>query len=164
MPAGSRPSVLIAYDGSEPARNAIAQAARLFPNAPTRVATVWQSIRPVAGAARAALPDDIIHEAVERLDAAAEAEAAAIADEGSVHARAAGLDATPQAIRAEPSVCASLIAAAEKHGAMAVVVGSRGRSGLRSAVLGSVSNAVVHHCQRPVVVVHARAVNESGLR
>lgn len=146
--------VLIAYDGSEPAQNAIAHAARLFPGGPALVATVWHSIRPAAGAARAALPDDIIHEAVGKLDATAEAEASRTAEDGAARARSAGMSASPLVICAEPSVWASIIAAARTSHARAVVVGSRGRSGLRSAVLGSVSNAVVHHCRLPVVVVH----------
>ena len=37
---------------------------------------------------------------------------------------------------------------------MSVVVGSRGLSGFRSALLGSISNAVVQHSAKPVVVVH----------
>ena len=151
--AGSNDPVLIAYDGSEPAQNAIAHAARLFPGSPALVATVWRSIRPAAGAARAALPDDIIHEAVARLDATAEADALRTAQDGAGRARSAGMSASPLVICAEPSVWASLIAAARTHEARAVVVGSRGRSGLRSAVLGSVSNALVHHCRLPVVVV-----------
>jgi nucleotide-binding universal stress UspA family protein len=42
---------------------------------------------------------------------------------------------------------------AEERDAAAVVVGSRGLTALRSAVLGSVSYGVVHHCKRPVLVV-----------
>ncbi len=152
--AGGDGPVLIAYDGSEPAQHAIAHAARLFPGSPALVATAWRSIRPAAGAARAALPDDIIQEAVARLDATAEADASRTAQEGAGRARSAGMSASPLVIRAEPSVWASIIAAVNTSDARAVVVGSRGRSGLRSAVLGSVSNAVVHHCRRPVVVVH----------
>jgi nucleotide-binding universal stress UspA family protein len=34
-----------------------------------------------------------------------------------------------------------------------IVVGARGLSTVASALLGSVSNAVVHHCKRPVLVV-----------
>ena len=152
--AGSASPVLIAYDGSEPAQNAIAHAARLFPGGPTLVATVWRSVRHVTGAARAALPDEIIEEGVRNLDAAAEAEASSTAEEGAERARDAGMSASPLVICADASVWASILAAANACDARAVVVGSRGRSGLRSAVLGGVSNAVVHHCRRPVVVVH----------
>jgi nucleotide-binding universal stress UspA family protein len=66
----------------------------------------------------------------------------------------AGLDASLLAVRAEPSVWASVVHLADERDARAVVVGSRGLSGLRSALLASVSNAVVHHCRRPVVLVH----------
>jgi nucleotide-binding universal stress UspA family protein len=42
---------------------------------------------------------------------------------------------------------------AESEGADLVVVGSHGRSGLRAALLGSVSRHVVDHARCPVVVV-----------
>jgi nucleotide-binding universal stress UspA family protein len=41
--------------------------------------------------------------------------------------------------------------------AIMVVVGSRGRGGLRSAVLGSTSQQITHHAQCPVVVVRDSA-------
>jgi hypothetical protein len=67
--------VLIAYDGSDSARHAIGQAGLLFPAGTALVATAWGSLRQGAGVARAALPQDLIDDAVRSLDAAAETEA-----------------------------------------------------------------------------------------
>ena len=147
-------AVLIAFDGSEPARNAIEHAGRLFPGAPVVVATVWTSMREAARAARAALPQAMIDEAVYNFDAAAEQEAAQTAADGVAVATSVGLEASALTLRADPSVWATLVRYAEEQESRAVVVGSRGRSAVTSALLGSVSNAVLNHSRRPVLVVH----------
>ncbi|EUA14380.1 universal stress family protein [Mycobacterium kansasii 732] len=51
------------------------------------------------------------------------------------------------------AVSEALVAAADDHNAALVVVGSRGRSGARDVVLGSVAVGTVHHSHRPVMVV-----------
>ncbi len=43
----------------------------------------------------------------------------------------------------------------EARGATLLVVGTRGRGGLKSIVLGSVSQAIAHHCAVPVAIVPA---------
>jgi nucleotide-binding universal stress UspA family protein len=151
--APTQNTILIAYDGSISARAAIERAGRLFPGSPALVVTVWSSVRAAAGAARAALPADVIDEAVGRLDQATEAAAVKVAEDGAARARQAGLKASSLAIDADGSIWAAIVRLAEEEQVLAVVVGSRGQSSLRSALLGSVSNAVVHRCGRPVVVV-----------
>ena len=153
--------VIIAYDGSAPARHAIEHTARLFDGKPAIVLTVWTSVREAAGAARAALPSDVISEAVRNLDTAAEWEASETAEQGAELARSLGLSASATTMLADPSVAGSIVRAAEDAQALAVVVGSRGRSAIKSALLGSVSNAVVHGSRRPVVVVHPPGANSS---
>ncbi len=47
----------------------------------------------------------------------------------------------------------ALCAVADEHNAAALVVGSRGRTGLRRVVLGSVAKSLLHTSYRPVTVV-----------
>jgi nucleotide-binding universal stress UspA family protein len=49
----------------------------------------------------------------------------------------------------------ALVDAAEKHDARVIVVGTRGESPLRGAVLGSVSHKLLHLSDRPVLCVPA---------
>jgi nucleotide-binding universal stress UspA family protein len=85
-------------------------------------------------------------------------------DAESEAARAALGDAVAAVFGAEPDVGVEqrLVEAeageglvAESRDADLVVVGSHGRSGLRAAILGSVSRHVVEHAHCPVVVVRA---------
>ena len=54
------------------------------------------------------------------------------------------------------AVAAGLVRRAREIGAAAIVVGSRGRSAALEIVLGSAAMALLHHTDRPVVVVPAR--------
>jgi nucleotide-binding universal stress UspA family protein len=55
-----------------------------------------------------------------------------------------------------------VVAVCEELGASFVVLGSRGRGGLKSAVLGSVSGSVASHAPCPVVIVPPQAGAHPG--
>ena len=75
------------------------------------------------------------------------------AAEGAAAAEEAGLAAEPLSSKAVTGpIWRNLIDAADEHGAAAIVMGSRGTTGI-SAALGSCSHGVVHHSHLPVLVV-----------
>ena len=49
----------------------------------------------------------------------------------------------------------AIVEAAEEHDAALIAIGSRGLSGVKHVVLGSVSGAVAHHSHRSVLIVHS---------
>jgi hypothetical protein len=114
MTPAAPPTILIAYDGSDPARHAVEEAARLFPGAAARVLTVWRSVHRASGAARVALPDEVIAQAVQNLDQETHASAAGTADEGAALARKAGLEAAPATERADASTWAAILRYADE--------------------------------------------------
>lgn len=151
MSADERPT-LIAYDGSDDARHAIERAAELLPGRPVAVLHVW---RPMA-AARGALLGISRAEAEggrARLNEEAAAESARIAAEGAQLAAAAGLRADRLSAPDAGSPAQAIVAVAQERDAAVVVVGARGLSEIRSALLGSVSTDVVRHARQPVLVV-----------
>jgi len=56
----------------------------------------------------------------------------------------------------------SLNDVAERHCASLIVVGSHGKSAWREAILGSVSNAVLHHARFPVLLINVNRLKEGG--
>ena len=142
--------VLIAYDGSEAARAAIARAAELL--APRRglVLTTWQPVS--LGVATGVAPPVYVPD----LEATYERRAGETAAEGVALARAAGLSAEAVVVP-EPNGCwTAILDAAKVSDAALIAMGARGLSGVKSALLGSVSTGVVHHSERPVLIVHAQ--------
>jgi len=141
--------ILLCYDGSEDAKHAIREAAALLAPRRALVLSVWQDAAalPALAWAGGALPnlDDVF--------AAAQDGAQRTAEEGAGVARATGFEATPLIAEAKGPIWEAVDQVAEQHDAEAVVVGSRGLSGVKSMLLGSVSNGIVHHVGRPTLVV-----------
>jgi nucleotide-binding universal stress UspA family protein len=76
------------------------------------------------------------------------------AQDGAELARSAGLQAEGLAVADEVHVADAIVGLAREKGVAAIVVGSRGLTGLRARLEGSTSNAVLKHARCPVVVVH----------
>lgn len=162
MPGKTNNPIVVAYDGSDGARAAIDRCAELVSPRPVIVISVWSSLASAARAGMVAVPADVAHEACEKLDRGAEQRAAALAEEGAERLRQLGMEATAIAVCGEWNTWTSIVDAAEEHDAALVVVGSRGLSGVKSALLGSVSNAILHHCSRPVLVVNPVETTAAG--
>ncbi|MGB3353243.1 MAG: universal stress protein [Mycobacterium sp.] len=145
--------LIMGYDGSPEAGSAIEAGGLLFPGARALVTYLW--VPPFASdkvrrrlRARARDLDDL----VAMIEQEGEHEAQRVVAMGVTLAGAAGWDAQPLLKRTWGGEGWRIAQAAEEVDADLVVVGSRGLGGTQ-AVLGSVSDLVVHYSARPMVVV-----------
>ncbi|HEU0023489.1 MAG TPA: universal stress protein [Thermoleophilaceae bacterium] len=145
--------LVVGYDGSEHAGRAIETAGSLFAGREAIVETVWIPYTEVAAASGIAMPAAVSAEGAQKVDEELAARAERSAEDGAGVAKAAGLEPRAEAIREHGNVSHTLIESARANDAAAIVVGSRGRSGIATALLGSVSTSLVHHTPVPLLVV-----------
>jgi nucleotide-binding universal stress UspA family protein len=150
--------ILIAYDGSVAARDAVREAAELFPSRRAIVLTVWEPglsdfmLTPdPSGMGTTMLPYD--PELIQEIARANEDHAGDIAADGQALASASGLRAEALVVRDQTVVADAIAAAADEHDVAVIVIGSRGLKGLKSMLLGSTSRHLLECSRRPVVVV-----------
>jgi nucleotide-binding universal stress UspA family protein len=143
--------LILCYDGSEDARHAIRRAGELFAGRRARVVSVWQPTAAPGGLGFAGETAGMVD--LFELDRAAAKAGDSVADEGARLAREAGLLAEPVAVQGAGPVWKTIVELADRDGAATIVMGSHGRAGLRAMLLGSVSSAVVHHSDRPTLIV-----------
>jgi nucleotide-binding universal stress UspA family protein len=148
MPDATDKPILLCYDGSDDAFRAIEFAGSLFPGRSAVVLSVWEHYSVLSGVPR--VDDTLVQEATE-----------AQAADGCDRAREAGFTATPAAVQAHHGVAEAIIEAADEHDAALVVMGTRGNTGIRSLLLGSVSHAVAHHAHRPLLIVPSQRLAEA---
>ena len=143
--------ILIAYDGSKDAQSAIDLAGDLMSGEPTTVLSVWEPFVDVMARTGLGVGPGVID--LEAIDKAYEESARERAAEGAQRAARAGLNAQPRTRARQATIAATILAEADELGASAIVLGSRGLTGVKSLLLGSVSHAVLQHADRPVIVV-----------
>jgi nucleotide-binding universal stress UspA family protein len=146
--------IVLAYDGSDTAARAIEHAARLLGGGPAIALTVYEPTATFTGYDPLAGVSEGVGAAsgLEReFDDIATQVAQRTAEQGAELARRHGFD--PTARIAQGRVWQAIVDVADEVDARAIVVGTRGRGGLQSLMIGSVANGVVHHADRPVVVI-----------
>jgi nucleotide-binding universal stress UspA family protein len=151
-PADDAPA-LLATDGSAPATHAITTAATLLRPRPATVASAWRPVSYAVGVAMIAIPDDVARDGATRLDEAARTRAAGQAHEACELLADAGWAARSETLEADRNVAATILAAADEHDAAVIVTGTRGRSRIAAALLGSTAESVLRHAGRPVLLV-----------
>jgi len=141
--------VVFAYDGSDLAKAAIAEAGRQLPaKRDALVLTVWRTFNV-----------EFVPEPGSQFDAACSDEVRQAAEQTAAHgtslAQAAGFRTQGRAVEGTPTWKA-IVDTADDQDASLIVLGSRGRAGLGGLLVGSVASAVASHSQRPVLIVHDR--------
>ena len=162
MATGADTPLLLCYDGSDPAKHAIERAADLLRARHAVVLTVWQPTAVLGSFAWAGATESMLNYV--ELDRAAAELGGRIVSEGARVAEEAGMQAEPLAVEATGAVWKTILEVAESHDVSTIVIGSRGLTGLRSILLGSVSTAVVHHADRPTLVIHSPGDDDASER
>lgn len=148
MVVGKTGPLLLAYDGSEPARQAIDAVSALVESGRDAVLLyVYKPTERGLGVAQGMTGG--------RIDApvSSEPEAQDVLAEGAELARAAGFSVETRLVAADRPTATIIAETAEEIDAPAIVMGQRGHGGLKSALLGSVSRDVVNADHRPVLLV-----------
>jgi nucleotide-binding universal stress UspA family protein len=145
--------IVVGYDGSDDARAAITHAGSLLSGQEMTVLTVWEPFIELLTRTSYGGGMMIGMTETEGIDDANREGARKRAEEGAALARTAGLDATARSGTRVTSFADAIIDVADELDAAAILVGSRGLTGVKSLLLGSVSHALIQHADRPVIVV-----------
>jgi nucleotide-binding universal stress UspA family protein len=138
--------LLVAVDGSDPARRAVDAAAKLA-RATGGAEVLLLNVRDSPIYYGELPPFDA--ESVERGQAAAQQ---ALLDDALAHARRCGLE-NVRPLAAEGLAAQEISRLALEHGVDQIVMGTRGRNLLGGLLLGSVAQRVVHLAAMPVLLV-----------
>ncbi|MFC7719802.1 universal stress protein [Nonomuraea recticatena] len=152
-------TILVAYDGSDDSKAAITYAGHLLRGQQAVVLSVWErlALASIRGSAGLIAPVDTTAE-----DEAIEAATKELAEQGARLAREAGLEATARWEPDSMAVWSTIVDVAGEIDASLIVTGTRGLGGVRSLLLGSTSDRVLHHAGRPVLIVPSKEDAQAG--
>ena len=146
-----RGPVLFCFDGSDGSREAMRTAADLIDRpADAVVLTVWETLATrlqLAGAFTAGFTAGGVD-----MDAAEEASARSVAEEGALRAREHGYGASPITRESLDGIAKVIMETADELDVRLIVCGQRGRGAVRSTLLGSVSHTLASHARRPILI------------
>jgi nucleotide-binding universal stress UspA family protein len=155
--------ILLCYDGSADAQAAIDQAGLLMSGSEATVLVIWETVlETMTRHGSLAMGFGMVGSSSDDGDADAAIEKAAVdtAATGVQRAVAAGLVAQPRVVNRDDEIATVILAVAADLDADVIVLGTRGLGGVKSLMLGSVSNSVLHHADRAVMVVPSPSLAE----
>lgn len=144
--------VLICYDGSPSARRALSVAASSLDGAPMVLLNIWNPPHRVLADSFGVSESDQ-GPTYQQLEDLATRRAAEILADGENEAEVRGLPVTTRQECNRSSVWKTILDVADEVDASLIVAGTHGATAVESGLLGSVSNALVHHAHRPVLLV-----------
>jgi nucleotide-binding universal stress UspA family protein len=147
--------ILVCYDGSPDAQAAIDRAGQLMPGSDATVLSLWETVLEAMsrnGSLGMGL-GMIGSYGDDGADAAIKQAAIDTAAAGAQRANDAGLVASPRVENRHGDIAGTILRTAADMDVDLVVLGTRGLGGVKSLMLGSTSHAVLHHADRPVLVV-----------
>jgi nucleotide-binding universal stress UspA family protein len=141
-------SMLVATDGSETAAKAVSAAAELAAGTGARVhvMTAYEPLRAKVASGRTVSPE------IGDWHLAEDSRADSILDTALASLRLRGVEAEQHARKGDPAD--AIIELAEELDIDLIVVGSKGLSGARRFLLGSIPDKVSHHAPCSVLIVH----------
>jgi nucleotide-binding universal stress UspA family protein len=151
-------STLICFDGSPSARRALSVAASALDGAPAVLLHVWNPPQRVLADSFGVSEDSAVLN-TDKLQTFIEHHAAEVVADGQALAGQLGLSVTCRQEVNRSSIWQTILDVADEVDATLIVTGTHGSTAVQSGLLGSVSNALIHHAHRPVLVVPSPSSN-----
>jgi nucleotide-binding universal stress UspA family protein len=148
-------ATLLAYDGSEEANEALVLLRRWPALSGQRTAVIGVAQPPLLW--RSGIAPGMYRQVIDDYSdelAQLQAEYAELAADAAGQLKEAGIEAVAERRTGDPAQ--EILLAAEERGASLIVMGSRGRTGLKRVVLGSVARNVLINAKASVLVVNRR--------